>query len=51
MGLARGYAATGDFKTALKNINTAMPLAPNKQNKDAVKAMVKMLSEGKDINQ
>ncbi|MEO6452874.1 MAG: DUF2911 domain-containing protein [Ginsengibacter sp.] len=51
VGLARGYSANGDFKTALKYMNTALPLAPDKANKDAVGNMVKLLEEGKDVNQ
>ncbi|MEO6328527.1 MAG: DUF2911 domain-containing protein [Ginsengibacter sp.] len=50
VGLARGYSANGDFKTALKYLNAALPQAPDKANKDAVQNMLKMLGEGKDIN-
>ncbi len=51
MGLARGYSANGDFKNAIKNAKAALPLAPNQPNKDAVEAMIKTLSDGKNINQ
>lgn len=51
MGLARGYSATGDYKNALKYARAALPLAPNKLNKDALEDMIKTLAEGKDINQ
>lgn len=50
VGLARGYSANGDFKTALKYMNAALPLAPDKANKDSVENMLKILQEGKDIN-
>ena len=51
MGLARGYSATGDYKNALKYIKRAQPQAPDKPNKDAIENYIKMLEEGKDINQ
>lgn len=50
MGLARGYSANGDLKSALKYLNAAQPQAPDKANKDAITNMQKMLEEGKDIN-
>jgi tetratricopeptide (TPR) repeat protein len=51
VGLARGYSANADYKSALKYAKAALLLAPDKPNKDAVQGMVKMLSEGKDVNQ
>ncbi len=50
MGLVRGYSANGDFANALKNANLALPLAPNKPNKDFVEGMINKLKEGKDVN-
>ncbi len=50
VGLARGYSANGDYKTALTNVKAALPLAPNAVNKNAVEEMVKKLEAGKDIN-
>ena len=50
VGLARGYSATGDYKNALKYAKLALPLAPDKVNKDSVAKMVDMLTEGKDVN-
>jgi tetratricopeptide (TPR) repeat protein len=50
MGLARGLSANGDYKNALKNVQLALPLAPNKQSKDVAEGMIKKLSEGKDVN-
>jgi cytochrome c-type biogenesis protein CcmH/NrfG len=49
-GLARGLSATGDYKTALKNVQLALPLAPNKPSKDIAEDMKKKLSEGRDVN-
>ncbi|HMK04640.1 MAG TPA: DUF2911 domain-containing protein [Ferruginibacter sp.] len=51
MGLARGYSAIGDFKNALKYAKAAQAMAPDKANKDAVEGFIKMLEQGKDINQ
>jgi len=50
VGLARGYSASGDFKNALKYAKTALPLAPNVQNKTFVEEAIKKLEQGKDIN-
>lgn len=50
VGLARGYSATGDYKTALSNAKAALPLSPNEPNKAAVEGMIKKLESGKDIN-
>lgn len=50
VGLARGYSAKGDFKTALQHAKTALPLAPDEQNKKYWAEMIKKLEEGKDIN-
>ena len=50
MGLTRGYAATGDTKSALKYANLALPLAPDAQNKSNVQNLIQKLQDGKDIN-
>ncbi len=50
MGLARGYSAIGDYKTALKYAQQALPLAPDPGNKNNVEAAIVKLKEGKDIN-
>ncbi|MEO8567585.1 MAG: DUF2911 domain-containing protein [Ginsengibacter sp.] len=50
VGLARGYSANGDYKNALKYAKLALPLAPDKVNKDSVAKMVDMLAQGKDVN-
>lgn len=50
MGLARGYSANADYKTALKYATQALPMAPNQQNKTNVEAMIQKLKDGKDMN-
>ncbi|MGB8195168.1 MAG: DUF2911 domain-containing protein [Chitinophagaceae bacterium] len=50
MGLARGYSAVGDYKTALKYAQQALTTAPNQQNKTNVEGMIKKLEAGKDAN-
>lgn len=49
-GLARGYSAVGNYKTALKHLKIAAGRAPNQPNKDAIAAGISKLQEGKDIN-
>ena len=51
VGLARGYAANGDTKNALKYANLALPLAPDPANKSSIENMIQKLKDGKDINQ
>lgn len=50
VGLARGYSATGDYKTALKYAQQAQPLAPDQLNKASMETIISKLKEGKDIN-
>jgi hypothetical protein len=50
VGLARGYAANGDYAAALKYAQLALPMAPNQQNKSAIETAIQKLKEGKDIN-
>jgi hypothetical protein len=50
VGMARGYSAIGDYKKAAGFAQKALPIAPDKNNKDNVENMVKKLAEGKDIN-
>jgi tetratricopeptide (TPR) repeat protein len=50
VGLARGYSANGNYKEALTNAKFALPMAPDKINKDSVEAMLKKLDKGQDIN-
>jgi hypothetical protein len=49
-GLARGYSAVGNYKTALKHLKIAAGRAPDQPNKDAIAAYITQLEEGKDIN-
>jgi tetratricopeptide (TPR) repeat protein len=51
VGLARGYAATGETKKALEHAKIAVSQAPDALNKKSLEAMVKDLSEGKAISQ
>jgi len=50
MGLTRGYSANGDYKTALKYAQQALPVAPAGANKTNVENMIKTLQDGKDVN-
>jgi hypothetical protein len=50
VGMIRGYSAIGDYKKALGFAQKALPLAPDKLNKDNIANMINMLKEGKDVN-
>jgi tetratricopeptide (TPR) repeat protein len=50
MGLARGYSASGDYKTALKHAQQALTVAPDTNNRNNVASLIEKLKEGKDIN-
>jgi hypothetical protein len=50
MGLARGYSANGDYKTALKHAQQALTVAPDTNNRNNVASLIEKLKEGKDIN-
>lgn len=49
VGLARGYAASGDLAKALEHARKALPQAPDPLNKKSLEAMVKSLEAGKSI--
>lgn len=49
VGLARGYAASGDLAKALEHARKALPQAPDPLNKKSLEAMVKSLEAGKPI--
>ena len=49
IGLARGYSANGDYKTALEYANKAMTVV-DAQNKPNLETMIDKLKQGKDIN-
>lgn len=50
VGMARGYAAIGDYKKALGFAQKSLLKAPDNGNKTNVEKMIKTLQEGKDIN-
>jgi tetratricopeptide (TPR) repeat protein len=50
MGLARGYSANGDYKTALTYLKKAQAQAPDALNKANIEKLMPMLEQGKDIN-
>ncbi len=49
-GLARGYSAVGNYKTALKHLKVAEGRAPDTQNQNAIAANLEKLEAGTDIN-
>jgi len=49
-GLARGYSAKGDNKTALKHLKIALDNAPAQANKDRVTANIAKLEKGEALN-
>lgn len=49
-GLARGYSAIGNYKSALKHIKIAEGRAPDQVNKNAIAANIEKLGAGTDIN-
>jgi hypothetical protein len=51
VGLARGYAATGDNKQALEHAKKALTQAPDTINKQNLESMVAALESGKPIAQ
>ena len=50
VGLARGYSALGNYKTALKYAKIAYEKAPDPQNKENMKQAVAKLEQGQNIN-
>lgn len=50
VGLGRAYSSLGDYKSALKYMKAALPLAPDEANKNSVKAMIQKLEAGTDVN-
>ncbi len=51
VGLARGYAATGDLKQALEHARKALTQAPDDLNRKSLAAMVSALEAGRPIDQ
>lgn len=50
VGLARGYFAKGDYKTALKHLNKALINEPNPASKGRVQSNIDKLKKVEDIN-
>jgi hypothetical protein len=50
VGLARGYSAAGDYKTALTHAEKALSQAPDDLNRNSLTAAVAALKAGKDMN-
>ena len=50
VGLARGYSAAGNYRSALKHAKLAYAEAPDQLNKDGMKAAIEKLEKGEDIN-
>lgn len=50
LGLARGYAATGDYKAALKYAKAALTLNPDPQVRLTLEQAIQLLEAGKDFN-
>ena len=50
VGLARGYSAMGDYKTALKYAKQALEDAPDDANKNNMKSAIAKLEKSQDIN-
>ncbi len=49
-GMARGYSAAGNYKSALKHLKMALNNAPNAVSKGRVQANIDKLEKGEDIN-
>lgn len=50
VGLARGYSAMGDYKTALKHAEIAVGQAPDPLNRKNLEEALQKLRQGKDMN-
>jgi tetratricopeptide (TPR) repeat protein len=50
VGLARGYSAAGDYKTALKHAEIALKQAPDPLNQKSLEDAVERLKQGQDMN-
>jgi tetratricopeptide (TPR) repeat protein len=48
-GMMRGYSAMGNYKKALEHAKLALPQATDDQNRRALEAAIKTLSEGKPL--
>jgi tetratricopeptide (TPR) repeat protein len=50
VGLARGYSATGDYKTALTHAEIALKQAPDPLNRKSLEDAIVKLKQGQDMN-
>jgi hypothetical protein len=50
VGLARGYSATGDYKSALKHAEIALTQAPDDLNRKSLQDAIVKLKQGQDMN-
>ena len=50
VGLARGYSAMGDYKTALQHAEIAVKQAPDSLNRTNLEKAIATLKQGKDMN-
>ena len=50
VGLARGYSALGDYKSALKHAELALTQAPDPLNRKSLEDAVARLKQGQDMN-
>jgi tetratricopeptide (TPR) repeat protein len=50
VGLARGYSASGDYKTALEHAEIALKQAPDDLNRKSLEAAIVRLKNGQDMN-
>ena len=50
VGLARGYSAIGDYKTALKHAEIALKQAPDALNRTSLETAITRLKQGQDMN-
>ncbi|HET7220448.1 MAG TPA: DUF2911 domain-containing protein [Vicinamibacterales bacterium] len=50
VGLARGYSATGDYKTALQHAEIALKQAPDDLNRKSLESAIEKLKNGQDMN-
>jgi predicted Zn-dependent protease len=50
VGLARGYSAAGDYKTALTHAELALKQAPDDLNRKSLEDAIARLKQGQDMN-
>lgn len=50
VGLARGYSAVGNYKSALKHAKKALEKAPDELNRNSLSTMIEQLQNQQDVN-